>query len=204
MLYLHKTAYTGGAGFDESLIVEITLAVPSVIRVGCTQDVTIEVYQGAALVASKAITASSTPYRFVAALEAGTYEVHVVGATGGFLGAVYYYDGIELKHVNAGAYDPKMIQKTVEHQLADGGTFVVDFATEAKYENTLKVEFCDDDSLTFLQALFDARAAFRFISEAQPTGDWLVLWLGEWDFRPSDNVVGNGSSGTIHLKEVSS
>lgn len=205
MLYMHKSTADSGVDFTLNQGVPeatITLTGPSVLRVNISHAVTVAAYSGSTLLSTKTFTAAGTGV-FLTALPAGTYKLRLTGApASGFAGRVNLHTGVELQHVNSAGYKPVKHQNSVEHKLTDGSSFMIDFVTEAKYENTLKVNLCEPALTSILETLYNERKPLSFVSEVHPKGEWIVNWTGAWDFKPTTNIIGNGLSGTIHLKEA--
>jgi hypothetical protein len=110
------------------------------------------------------------------------------------------------KNPSASQYKSAITNKQVEHEMADGGTSIINFST--KFKADIDLTFVTDTFKTDLKEAFDNQP-FVFIpfpTSSSSFGDQIyeVNWVGDWDFETpqKDYYIEYGWKGTIRLRET--
>jgi hypothetical protein len=119
-----------------------------------------------------------------------------------YIGDTYFSLG---KLPNASNYKPQRVPKEIVHTLSEGGTRVS--RVREKFDLSINLDYVSASDVSSLKDV-KAQSSFNFAAFSTSTG-WTnpvffeAVWPGSFNFYEfSDEVVSNGFSGNIKLKET--
>lgn len=99
-----------------------------------------------------------------------------------------------------GNYSPMIYRKQIRHEMPNGG--VVLYNIEDKYRAKISFDFISEDFKNDLYSFWNTNSTYSFIPFESDGNIYPVSWVGNFDFKPSDNNIDAGWSGSIMLEET--